>query len=820
MTVQSETDHEDAAALVCGMARWRLAIHAHTLTDLERQLPNCYLCVDSDIISMYASPASGAGYLGLRYYGRGTGFNSKDFAPAANLAGSLAQFILFELEGRQISSEPRLVLPAHAEETQRAYQRARQLANTAMQQALREIKGLKEKAEALAKSATQPLDSEGSLTQHLRDFVAAWMGTESSDPLRPEGIRAIEQAERYGELFSVTGDDGRYPVSERVLHASRYRFGRPINDFIPEFKLFHTAALRRRAEELRVDLRHVVRIVNEVELGIDDSTRGFEVDQLRAGTDAYALAWLDTVSQYFADRHPESRIQLKLISGSERMAQAAPSHVISPMALMGLYLRARLKAPRSNADGESHPAVSRLKGALDAVLNPLAFADGCYGASEYLRWCNEHSDISRSRDRGSFRGIASARLEDVLSAWRDVTNLLAASHAPHSVASRQSMIEKLKEIEPSLSNEAWLDAITKDLRLAERDLLMKASRLGLLVRADSKPSRSRNPPPLRLESTPEAQEVAGKLIWQFSYGREPAHKEQINRVLRSLEGDGYIVLLLGGLVLCATGDWRAARTYFDAAIAVADEAAGKSPELAADGVEACYAHAIACHVGAAGFADLKMASAALAQARDRFARHRSPGCADVRFETEELSIELIELWGAMKQQSDFTGEETQARALALAERAARTFIRWSETVPDDTESHYIRRYCLQELACTSLQAQWMSQFALHHRQLLRRPVTDAASQEGMRTIALWLTAHCVECDQDELRTAPMVTALVRVNAIVASKYVLGSAIEAGELRAGAALCDDAMNHVIPFVDTERFLFLRLMLTRTATSSSE
>lgn len=814
-TPEPEFDEDDTAALLCGMARWRLAVNTQRFDQLEQSLPNYYLCVDTDIISMYGNPASGAGYLGLLYYGQASRVVPRGGAEAANLAASLAQFILFELEGRQTSADPRLVLPGHAEEIQRSYQKARERADSEMQRALRELSKFKQAKQAIVDSLKDTDATPNNLAEQLQKFAEDWIGNGSADPSKPTGLAAIEQAERYGELFSVMTEDNRHPVSERLQHVSQFRFGQPLRTlFLPDIAIGSSERLAVRARSLEVDARHMDRVVREIEDGLDEPIANYDKEMLTAGTDAYVLAWLDIVSRFFSPSHSGARAQLKLITGSERMAQHAPNHVISPIALMGIYLQSRLSAAKGSGDTQAHSAVARLKGALDAVLNPLAFEDGYYGATSFLEWCQIHSSYEKSLERARSRGMRSTGVEEVLKAWAQVANLFASSQGEYSRQSRQSIISQLKKIDPEITEEDWREAISKNLKRAERQLLLTATKLALMARSEVKALRSRNPLPLRLESNPIAQDVAGRLIWQYAFDRSTIYKEEFVEKVNQLDDADYFVLLLGGLLLCATGDWRAARTYFDAAVVAADE---EPQDRGNDGIEGSYAHGVACHVGAVSFADLDTARNSLSRARARLMLRDGPGAGDIRFDTEDFSIELVELWGRLISRSNESAVEPQARAVSLASNALETFNVWRQRGSDVKEGDYVLQYCLQEMACTALQAYWISRLALDGQQLqLRLSGASAAHlQEPLKGVAEWLRAHCEESDRDSEHEAPMVSALVRVTSICAAKILHSIEPDPVTLKLAQDLCNDRANFAISLIDEDRYRFFKQILnTRT------
>ena len=156
----------DKSALLCGLARWRVAIYNKTiqtdddlLRDFQPQsqsdLDQVYLCIDSDIARMYTYPGSSAGYLGWRYYGRASEVNDQEYASAAALTGELGRFILFELECKQ-DRDSRLLLPVHAEEIFRRYLRANELANLALDTAEKEWLILKQQANNLVGYPLKP----------------------------------------------------------------------------------------------------------------------------------------------------------------------------------------------------------------------------------------------------------------------------------------------------------------------------------------------------------------------------------------------------------------------------------------------------------------------------------------------------------------------------------------------------------------------------------------------------------------------------------------------------------------------------------------
>jgi hypothetical protein len=177
-------------------------------------------------------------------------------------------------------------------------------------------------------------------------------------------------------------------------------------------------------------------------------------------------------------------------------------------------------------------------------------------------------------------------------------------------------------------------------------------------------------------------------------------------------------------------------------------------------------------------------------------------------------LELVGLWARRGEANKADlADDTQELAIALCSKAQNSFSRWvafeESRSPQD---RYIDSFCLQELACTALQAHWLSRYVLYRRRLLEdKPWVGSANPPELDQIARWLSEHCRRARSDNSHTSPMASPLVRISEMVARRLVLGAIVEESELEEVVSLCEDDSNKNIPLIDSNRFLFLRFLL---------
>ena len=843
---QKKNNTEETASLLCGLARWRIAIHSGE--DLTREgtpeakalsagdkigwgaldvkkLANFYICIDADILNMYANPSSGAGYLGLRYYGSADKVHPDDFAAAAFLSGALGRFILFALECKQKSTDSRLLLPAHAEEVQRRFDKARRRANSEIDKATQEWLYLKDSAMALA-NATQSDKAAGTvdLAKRLQNFISHWFGEvgwesfskdTSKQSSGASGLQAVEEAERYAELFANSkrrfGKDE--PCEERVLHITRYRFGQPINGFPPEAsveKIFQKH-LDSWSHKLWVGSKAIERIRQEVEQGLDDMTKGFNQRELNHATDAYAMAWVDSLDDIIKETATNGDIfNLKLISGAEILKKKAVERVITPMQLVKLFIQSRTNGK------DAERAINTLKFALDNLLESVhVLINEEDAGKDYLSWCQELCELDHAKEKAQGLNpevFEPERLKDVLYAWSEMTNLLAAQEQAGRPSGGQSLFARVQALlkkpgaKDHIDIEQWIKAIDHSLHDAEKKLGSRSTALSIQALHTIPPKTPRNPPPLRFNSLNKFQKTLGiKMLWSVAKERDWKNLISILESSKDFDRDP-LISILGGLAWCIFGRWHTARRSFYLAFSTANNIAKPYHEKAIV-IEAAYAHAVARRITASKPEDINDAETYLDKAKEYTAQSFKQ--FDIRFITEEYSLKTIHLWAKTRTTIDYPIQEDATKQLLLALKIYET---WGELIQHE-EERYIIEYTKQELMCDILQLYWLGKYGIYGRQLLQLPEINDCDVllSRVKSVAKALLQQCEYLTESHDDDLPSVTSLVQVNAILARLSILEDNPDVQEVEETKQICEDPRYWIIPIVDKTRYLFFTLFL---------
>jgi hypothetical protein len=834
----------DNIALLQGLARWRVALSDNSiLQDLKpltfEELGSLYFCVDTDILSMYTNPASGAGYLGLHNYGSAGKVHPKEYASAASLSSSLARYILFDLECQQKSSEPRLLLPAHAEEVQRKYQKANERANLQIDEALAQLTHLRSTVDALAAEiSTDSRSSADSATptnshQLLKNFIDLWFGPVTQD--KPAGLAALEESMRYDELFAVfpSSSHGNHldtyeAKDERVCHVTRYRFGEPYNGFTPNFELDEDAFdshYQHLCREFSVDMRHSNFLINELQNGLDISTQGYRTRDLSLATDAYALAWLkmcNSVAQKFPSGDD---FRCKLISGAGKLESVSPELVVTPLRLLRSYLLSRL------TDEQGYETLESLKLALGSVLDPIFAADSTNSAAHsrhdhFVIWCSKVAS-GQHTPRTQIK-IDDAEVGLALEAWQRLINLISARETKDASSGNESsprgqsiyeITKRFNEGNKNFSLQGWIDWIEGTLVRAQKRLSIQASRLVTRLLIEVPRKVSRNPPPLRLDDYPQAKEICSQTIWVYLDGRATDEtRNNISSALQDLSDRDldYVVLLLGGLSLCAIGRWRAARSSFDMALKAADSPENPDKNIIV-GTEAAYGLAVCWHVTARTIDDLDVAEKFLDSAKSRW-NGKYGDRYEVRFATEALSIKLMRCWAAMKD-SSYPGN-LQNEAVQHFRVAIQLEKKWEAlTSSYPACDKYILTYAYQELGSCIVQFLCIARFMMY-QDTLYEPSQSAInsddnvdfSQAMVRFLAAFPGASATRKSISSEDSGPVYSTLLQLNIIV-GKLLLNNSLDKNEPSFLNSECESQRNFVIPLVDNVRLTFFKLLCKR-------
>lgn len=815
----------DLLVLLRGLARWRVALSEDdsVLSDGALHRDNVsawYVFLDTDVVRMYVNPSAAAGYLGLRYYGRANKADPSELATAAALAGSFARFLLFDFQCRQKSSEPRLLLPGHAEEIHRGYSASWLRANSAVNAALDEVKALRLLVASLELAVSS--SSVEDIHAHLTAFIEKWFALPagrsevSEKPERTQktgALQAMEEADRYRELF-LTARDGSH--SERLLNASVYEFGEPFSGFPP---LLTTDArfekrFRSICKDFKVDEKHQHQIRSEIESGTDNKPVGLAIRTLKHATDAYALAWLQTLEEDANERKTQSPFHCRLISGAELLNDQDPKHVVSPLRLLSLYLQSKL------SDSAAHKTLEDLKTGIDGVLSPLHadFSNRNNSDIKFPAWCLGVANLSI--ELGSKVKLELNQLDGVLHAWNVMVNLLVARDAAlvsenssfNSGQTLLSLVKSYAENPENISPDHWLASIETALLRASTYFATEASELILEVARYVEAKVPRNPPPLRLDDYPIAKQFAKTDIWRFASSDDtpkgPATLSDAFEKLKKEPGNEYVILVLAGLALCAMGRWRSARPLFSLAldsIKVENPAPDKIK-----GTEAAYGLAVTWHVTARNSNDLDQAQEFLKLAEVK-CREKHPDRRDVRFETEELSIGLMRCW-ANANDSKYVGnvrkdaKEWLLQCFALSDD-------WSNAEGTELDQ-YVIDYTHDELMSCTVQYFLLAKYTYYQQTLFESSQSALNDADDTR-----LREHCLKFvrsidvrDKEENSARPAVTKLARLNYFIAKHYANAN-LSTMEKSWFSETCLDRRNEVIPLVDPVRLTFFRLWMMR-------
>lgn len=815
----------DLLVLLRGLARWRVALSEDESVvgdgALHRDNVSAwYVFLDTDVVRMYVNPSASSGYLGLRYYGRAGKADPSEHATAAALAGSFARFLLFDFQCMQKSPEPRLLLPGHAEEIQRGYRVAWLRANGAVNAAIEELPALRILVANLERAISST--SAQDIHAHLTAFIEKWFAQPTGDSAAEKksgltkktgALQAIEEADRYRELF-LTARDGSQSV--RLLNASLYEFGEPFGGFPPLLTTDTQFESRFRSicKNLKVDEKHQQQIRRQIEFGADGVPLGLVTRTLTHATDAYALAWLQTLEAQADDHKTQSSFHCRLISGAELLSTQDPEHVVSPLRLLSLYLQSKL------TDVSAQKTLEDLKTGIDGVLSPLHadFSNRNSSSVKFPAWCLDlaNQNIVLSGDVK----LELAQLDGVLDAWNTMVNLLVARDAAlvsesSSINSGQTLLSLVKAYASSpgnISHDQWLSSIEMALQRASTYFATEASELILEVVRYVQAKVPRNPPPLRLDDYPIAKQFAKTDIWHFTSSdnvpRGPTTLSNAIETLKVEKGNEYVILVLAGLALCAMGRWRSARPLFSLALD-SIKVENPAPEKI-KGTEAAYGLAVAWHVTARSFNDLNQAQEFLKQAKEK-CQEKYPGKRDVRFETENLSIELMRCW-ANANDSTYRGNVRQD-ALQWLQKCFTLSDDWSSVESTEIDQ-YVVDYTHDELMSCTMQYFLLARYTYYQQTLFdsTEPVLTKADESRFREHSRTFFSRIDARDQEKNSARPAVTKLVRLNYLIAKHYANVSLLNEEKLWFSNT-CADSQNEVIPLVDAVRLTFFRIWMTR-------
>lgn len=811
-----ETNNTNAHAYVRGLARWWVA-----LSQPDNLLKKQFVCVDTDVVTMFCTPALGAGYTSLQFLGSAGKIRADSHrSAAAALAGELARFVLFELDARQRATEPRLQLPGHAEETLHNYYKTVENAARLLDRAEAELAELALLAEKIRSSLREPSNTadQAELENRLTSFVAQWLGSDTDSP-----AARVDAAIRFAELLSAS----QAQASERLAHITRYRFGAPFDQksdgFLPDFTTMEEFA--RHAEHFRSALSIKPEIFKEQSARIKDPTlppARAHGAQLKKATDAYALAAFTTVNEmaleYAVARHcpPGRHEYLALISGAERLQRLCKGSVVDPLHLVPRLLKQLF--------GNEHLEWKRnLSDLIGGILEPIHDILG-RNTRTFEKWCEAVAMGNTSSIPKSVE-FDLDKLAEVEEAWERMCLAIAA----RSTGS-ESMLDKIRKLagkgEQVLDNELWLAKLQDILFSAKRALIGKIRDLNPSLNFNTRPL-SRNPPPLGLEDFPDAKKIADQTVWAVSHNAGKQHLKQCMGEFPSnaAQANPYLLTLLVGITEAAAGNWKLAKLILWAAYQNGKECLDKR----ITGRDAAYALAIACRITARRTTaedDLAQAERYVLEAHELDVEKDSRPYRDVRFDAEDLAIRLSRVWYLTTQPETSKSDAAprmnfRAEAIAVAEESLRLLD--GDSLKDKTDT-YTKYFVAQQLYCTLFQAWWLAQYAAFNG-VLFKPMEDVGSSispgDLSRATQDFLTLlQTLECNDNNnpppLR--PIITPLSRVISFLAELEFGSNDAPHRRKRLGEVvkLCDDPITRTFDLIDDQRYSFLKLLLERQIT----
>ncbi len=386
-------------------------------------------------------------------------------------------------------------------------------------------------------------------------------------------------------------------------------------------------------------------------------------------TDAWSLASI----QFINRRIEKDRRRLILITGSEKIFQAAEAVRGGETAFQFAYLRHPIAAAgrkdffrARSMENEPHRAEFRLLEWLNLFFPTALYRDGPQGIAklEYDRLDESLSAISKPAALRELATVLSLRSKDasaegdVISQWCSQVRSVGIHHE----LSMEANLQRLRELIESVGDVGFsqgkgtplnVGALIEGLRRrvqvrisnSLRSIYVDTGWLAIIhLRIEgTNQQQFRGLPALRFEPQFSiAQRHCARLFDVIHESSHHGHEIDLATIyedLRTLDDINYHAMLVHGLVYAATGNWGATHTLslvaLDAARELPDEL--KNGRL---GREAAYLHAIATRRLARESVDLESAREFLQLARSL----ENPGAAiDPRFVSEELAQDCAEI---------------------------------------------------------------------------------------------------------------------------------------------------------------------------------
>jgi hypothetical protein len=819
----SQRRPDTGAEYLRGLARWWVA-----LSQPDDLLDHQYICVDTDVITMFHSPGLGAGYTTLRFLGAAGKVDSENHsAAAAALAAELARYVLYELETtKQKAIEPRLLLPGHAEEVMRKFADVMGAAEKVFDKADEDIHVIAQLAKRVSESVSiqDEYQSKLALDEALRAFVERWLGQAGKGP-----ATTIDSAIRFAELLARS--------NERIRNVTQFRFGVPFDD--PNDGLMPDIAQEELFGKLCVEYCKAFRIPHEVfahqkesiEKGVPSDLTGKGSESMFAythATDVYALAWLRAANEIArcrkgGDANDSSISELPymvIISGAGRLKAIGGNLVVDPLNLIPSLLKRLLS-------GDDSRTVSELLGFVEGILYPIFKGSNPDSEDAFEKWCTSLA-LGTGKPVTLDTSALTEKLSDVERAWETLCRTISAkSNRSESLLDKiRSLLEGTGE---EIQKEAWVARIRELFSDAKVTLITKVSLLHPSLQF-SHHLLPRNPPPVRLEKFPEAKTIADDAIL---LAISPDEKNRLKRIIEGTDRISripYLSLLLTGILESASGNWRLARVILWAAFVEGK----RSSHEDITGRDAAYALAIASRVTVskkAVYDDLAHSANCLNRAieLDGEKGHvRGPG-GDVRFRSEKMALDLSKVWIAiahpeLNESGKLLGQANYNQPVTDVLSSALSLFAELQNNGEDEKDEYLKEYVFQQTCCIAIQAWLLSQYVLYQGQLYQ-PLSITAGRPDRVQDKLVAVVQAMEQQSQRLkanqaaldpRKMPTVTPLSTILGAIARATICvapSMTAIAAQLKEATELCEESKNWAFPLIDSARRTFFRLLLNR-------
>ena len=651
-------------------------------------------------------------------------------------------------------------------------------------------------------------DSE-ELLQKLREFINKWMLNAKAKA--GYGLEILQEISRYAELFNSSEQE-----PPRILHISKFKFHAPINyppkiDSKNEVFIKHFNKWQYQLINKKIIIKLIPLIIEQIEKGFNDNfvnELGRNIKVLTLVGDIYAMAWLDAYIE-ITELEFNQTLNIKLVSGSERLKKAAPERVITPMQLLSHFIK--------NCFQDDPTLLDTLKNSIDMVLAPFYKLESQHETIEVpIKWCERLCDYKEARKSAQkcfdqFLQNHDAENYDVeylrqqtdkaIIECQNINNLLVArpqqEALKHSTTENmgQSLFSSLQDLltDSKVDNESF--HVNNWIKVIEQALIDTKDKLGehshwipLFVVSLPQNEFIRNPPPLQINEFTQ--------LILLSRHKNQTDLEKFREEVTNQQ-DKHLVFLLGGIALCIMGRWRVARRSF----ALASENSKLTTENL---IEARYGCIVSQRIAAETIDDLVVAENKIQELIAEYP-------LDIRFKLENLSLKTVKLWVEHKTNVKAKAVCQQAFKLLLSELDFYQEIKASISQVK-FDSSYAIHYGFQEYCCDILQLYWLSSYQFNSNKLMSTDlIFDRDTKIILKKIAEDLAEHCFYLKNDSTYVLPVVTELVQITTEL-GKLSFDIQTDISIDKNGLLLlCKKPANKLIPVVDNHRYRFFAFLV---------